>query len=129
LRYSSRNRSISASTGSAITAGEGGQRRRERRQWTGRGVRRTAHGADLALGHARHQRADEIGFGGEVAVDRAGGDAGALGHRGDLDGRHAAIAGRLSCRGQDRVMAGRQAANDVFGAAIGHHEPRFSAIN
>ena len=69
---------------------------------------------------AADQFGDEIGLGREVAVDGAGGDAGALGDRGDLHRRHAALGGDFRGRGQDRLLALGQAADHVLGAAIGH---------
>ena len=103
-RKSSRMASTCASTGSAITA------QASRRSLSARAakVAMAAASADsgpgaasaaafmaveFAAGDGGHQLGDEIGLGREVAIDRAGGDAGALGDRGDLHRRHAALGG------------------------------------
>ncbi len=46
----------------------------------GRDVGGAAQCRDLALGDFRQQRRDQIGLAGEIAIDRAGRDAGALRH-------------------------------------------------
>jgi hypothetical protein len=61
-----------------------GRERRQRAQRRGSGA---ADGGDLLLGDDQHQRGDEIVLGREIAVDGAGGDAGALR---DLDDLHRA---------------------------------------
>src|SRR5580704_10386976 len=95
-------------------------RRCERRQRTGRDIGGAAQRADFALRDFRKHRRDQIGLARKIAIDRAGGDAGALRHRRDLHRRHAAFAGRVARRGDDRRMAGGEPAGDVFGAAIWH---------
>ena len=92
----------------------------QRRQRTGRDVGRAAQRGDFALGNFRKQRRDQIGLAGEIAIDRARRDAGALRHRRDLHRRHAAFARRLPRRGDDRRMPGGEPARDILGAAIGH---------
>ena len=67
-----------------------------------------------------HQLGDEIGFGREIAVDGAGGDAGAPGDGGNLHRCHAAFGGDGRRRRQDSLFALGQPANHVLGAAIGH---------
>ncbi len=96
----------------------GGQRRQRPR----RGIGRAPHRLDLTLGNAFDQRADQFDLAGEIAIDRAGGDAGALRDRCDLHGRHAARGRRLARRLDDGVVAGVQPADDVLGAAIGHQD-------
>ena len=103
-RKSSRTASTCASTGSAITA------QASRRSVSARAAKVTmqAASADSGPGAASaaarmaaisrsatrgDQFGDEIGLGREIAIDGAGGDAGALGHRGDLHRAHAALAG------------------------------------
>ena len=75
---------------------------------------------DFALGDGGDQRGDQIGLGREIAIDRAGGDAGALGDRRDLHRRHAAFGGDRARGVDDRARGGGQPADDVVGAAIGH---------
>ena len=72
--------------------------------------------SDISVEHRR----DQIGLGREVAIDRAGGDAGARGDRRDLHRRHAAFARYLPRGGDDGVMARGQPAGDILRAAIGH---------
>jgi hypothetical protein len=95
-------------------------RRHQRGEWTGRRLCRALNRGDLALAERLHQRPYEPGLGGEVAIDRAGGDAGALGDRRDLHRRHAAFGGGVGGRGQDGGPSSGQPAGDVFRATIGH---------
>ena len=59
--------------------GERRERGGKRRQRPGRGVGGAADRRELALGDDADQFGDEIGLGREIAIDGAGGDAGALG--------------------------------------------------
>jgi hypothetical protein len=78
----------------------------ERRQRARRRRRGAADGGDLLLGDDGHQRGDEISLGREIAVDGAGGEAGAFRHRDDLHRAHPAFA-RQRPRGRDYgLMAG-----------------------
>ena len=99
---------------------EGRDRRRQRRQRTGRGIGGPPHRLDLALGHAFDQRADQFDLAGEIAIDGAGGDARPRRDRRDLDRRHAARGRRVARRIDDGVVAGVEPADHVFGAAVGH---------
>ena len=80
----------------------------------------SADSGPVAFGHTGDQLGDKIAFGRKVTVDRAGGDIGAVCHRRNLHGAHAVFAGdRLRCV-KDRLLTLREAADDVFGATIGH---------
>ena len=131
LRYFTRASSTSRSTGSAISA------KASRRSASARTpkVATAAASADSGPGAASaafdsaaisrlRERRDELGhqlgLGGEIAVDGAGRDAGALGHRRDLHRRDAAFRGERTRRRQDRVVPRGKLALDVVGAAIGH---------
>ena len=101
-------------------AAEGRDRGRQRRQRAWRRIGRPPHRLEFALRHAFDQRADQFDLAGEIAIERARRDAGALGNRRDLDRRHAARTGRRARGIDDGVVAGVEPANDVLGAAVGH---------
>ena len=99
---------------------EGGDRGRQCRERTGRRLCCLAEGGHLTLGERRHERRDELGLGREIAVDRAGGDTGALGDRRNLNGGHAIGRRDLAGRRQDCVVTGGKPADHVFRSAVGH---------
>jgi hypothetical protein len=69
---------------------------------------------------------DQLGLRGEIAIERAGRDAGPRGDRRDLHRRHAAFRGERAGGGDDRLPALGQPAGDILGAAIGHGANRDS---
>ena len=92
-------------------AGEGARRERgdgrgQRRKRAGRRLGRTLQRGEFPRGKSRHQCGDEIGLGGEIAIDRAGRDPGAGGDRRHLHRGHAAFGRRIAGGGQDRIAAG-----------------------
>ena len=99
---------------------EGRDRGRQRRQRSRRRVRGLRQRRDLGLRQRRDQLGHQLGLGREVAVDRAGRDAGALGHRRDLHRRDAALRRQRARRRQDRVVPRGELASDVVGAPVGH---------
>ena len=130
-RKSSRSASISGSTGSAMAA------QASLRVASARAAKVAieAASADSGPGAASaawrmaassraastgDQLGDEIGLGREIAVDRAGGDAGALGDGGDLHRRHAVLDGERAGGLEDGLLARGQPADHAFGAAVGH---------
>ena len=104
-------------------------RGRQRRQRPRRRRGGAADGRDLLLGDDGHQRGDEIVLGREIAVDGAGGDAGAFRHRDDLHRAHPAFARQRPRRGDYGLMAGGKARDHPFRAAIGHGVSRLVPRN
>ena len=102
------------------TGGEGGDAGRQSRERPGRGIAGGYHDRKLAAGDGGDQFGNQIGLGREVAINGAGGDAGAFCDRSDLHRPHAAIGGNLRGGFEDRLLPLGQAANHVFGAAVGH---------
>src|SRR5262249_20527049 len=99
--------------------GEGGDRRRQRRQRPGRCLGGALERGHLARAKRRHERGDELGLGGEIAIDRAGGDTGTRGDRRNLNRRHAAFGRGVAGGRQDRIVAGGGLAGNVCRSAGG----------
>ena len=99
---------------------EGGDGGRQCRERTGRRLCCIAEGGYLTFGERRHERRDEFDLRREIAVNRAGGDTGALRDRRNLNGRHAVGGRDFACRGQDCVVPGGKPADHVFRSAVGH---------
>ena len=86
--------------------GERGDGRGQRRKRPGRRLGRTFQCGELPRRKSRHQCSDEIGLGGEIAIDRAGRDPSTGGDRRHLHRGHAAFGRRVAGGGQDRIAAG-----------------------
>ena len=81
-----------------------------------------AHCVDLVLGGLAEDIREKIGLGGEVAVDGADGDPGAVGHGGDRRGDVAALGDQVAGGRRDGAAGLRPAGLGSLGAAIGHCE-------
>ena len=77
-------------------------------------------GREFAFRRDADQCRHQFDLGGEISVDRAGGDPGALRNGCDLQGRHAALGRHRPGSRKDRLMAGSLLASSVSGAPIGH---------
>src|SRR5262249_20803012 len=75
---------------------------------------------NLLAGKIGHDRRNQLGLGGEIAIDRAGRDAGPLGDRHDLDRRYALFGQRVTCSRQDRLPARSELADYSLGLPVGH---------
>jgi hypothetical protein len=93
---------------------------RQRGQRPGRGIGGRPHGREIAASDGGHQFGDEIGLRREVAIDCAGGDAGARGHGGNLNRRHAPLRGQCGRRRENRLLALGQMTDHVLGAPVSH---------
>ena len=102
------------------TRREGRDRGGERRKRPRRGLGGGADRADLDLGDGRDQRGHELGLGREVAIDRAGRDAGARRDRRDLHRAHAGFRRKRTRGLNDRIVTGGKPPDDILGAAIDH---------
>ncbi len=100
--------------------GNGGGERRGR---PGSGIRRAADRRQLVARHLGDQFGNQLGLGGEVAVDGAGRDIGADRNRGDLHRRHAAFGRSVPRRRQDGATPRRQPLYDLMGSPIDHGAP------
>ena len=71
-------------------------------------------------GNLGNQFRDQLGLGGEVAVDRARRDIGPDRDRRDLNRRHPAFRRSLPRRREDRTAPGRKALNHLMRPPINH---------
>ena len=97
--------------------GDGGGQRRGR---PGRGIRRAADRGQFVARDLGDQFGNQIGLGGEIAVDGAGGDIGADRDRGDLHRGHAALGRGVPRRRQNGAAPRREPFYDLMGSPIDH---------
>ena len=100
--------------------GNGGDGGGECRGRPRRGIRRAADRRQLVARHLGDQFGNQLGLGGEVAVDRAGRDIGADRNRGDLHRHHAALGRSVPRRRQDGATPRGQPLYDLIGSPIDH---------
>ena len=81
-----------------------------------------AHRVDLALRGLAEDLGEELGLGGEVAVDRADRDSGPLGDGGDRRVDVAALGDQLKRRGDDALADLGPARLGPLGAPVGHRQ-------
>src|SRR5207253_1508527 len=93
---------------------------RQRGQRARRCLRGTAHGGGFLLGNGGGKFGDQVGLGGEIAVDGAGSDSGAFGDGRNQHRAHAAFIGGGPSRRQNGLAPFGQPAGNTVGAAIGH---------
>jgi hypothetical protein len=97
--------------------GDGGGQRRGR-PWSC--IRRAADRGQFVARDLGDQFGNQLGLGGEVAVDGAGRDIGANRDGGDLHRRHAALGRSVPRRRQDGATPRRQPLYDLMGSPIHH---------
>ena len=100
--------------------GDGGDGGGQRRGRSGRGVRGAADRGQFVARDVGDQFGNQIGFGGEIAIDGAGGDIGAACYRRNLHRGHAAFRGGVPRRRQDGAAARREAFYDLMSPPVDH---------
>jgi len=91
-----------------------------RRKRPGGGITSRVHCDELATCGSGNDFGDEVILGRKIAVNRAGGDVGALCDSGDLHRAHALFADdRLRCA-EDRLLTLCEPAGHILGAAVRH---------
>ena len=103
---------------------EGRERRRQRGQRARRRTGGLRQRGNLSGRQHLDQSGDQFRFRGEIAVDRAGRDAGPLGDRRNLNGGHAALGGGSLGGRQNRFVTGGQLADHIFSLPVRHGESR-----
>ena len=84
------------------------------------GVRGPTDSRQFVAGDLGDQFGNQVGLGGEIAVDGAGGDIGPDRDRRDLYGSHTALGGGVSGSSQDGAAARCEAFHDLMGPPIDH---------
>ena len=100
--------------------GNGGDGGRQRRGRPGRGIRRAADRGQFVARDFGDQFGNQVGLGGEIAVDGAGRDIGADRDRRDLHRGHAAVGRGVPRRRQNRAAPRRQPLHHLMGSPIDH---------
>ena len=130
-RLASRDAETSTSTGSArmpqaslrcdsTCHGDGGNGGGQRRGRPGRGIRRAADRGQFVARDLGDQFGNQLGLGGEIAIDGAGRDIGADRDRGDLHRGHAALGRGVPRRRQNGAAPRGQPLHDLMGSPIDH---------